>query len=70
MNYLTKRSHINTKNLTTKVDQKSRMKEIKSKMKEISKRHKKFLEEIQLPLIKKRTHVQPSTVEIKFFNKV
>lgn len=58
------------KNLTTKSNQKMRMREIKSKIKEINKRYKKFMEEIKLPLVNKRTHVQPSTLEIKFFNNV
>lgn len=58
------------KNLTTKSDQKQRMTEIKQKLKDIKTRRKKFIEEIQLPLVKKKTHAQPSTLEIKIFNNV
>lgn len=46
------------------------MAEIKKKIKEIDQRRKKFIEEIQLPMVKKKTQAQPSTLEIKVFNNV
>ena len=47
------------------------MREIKRKIKMIDERHKKFLDEIKLPVVpEKETHVQPATVEKYFKNDV
>ena len=52
-------------------DQKEKMKQIKSDIKQIDERHRQFLKDIQLPMVKAETE-QPQSAyfETNFFNNV